>query len=271
MHYYSFNIGDYRKDTVHLKPIEHYIYRTLIDMYYLDEKPIPNKTQWVMRRLNLETDEEKKALENVLSDFFHETADGFKHDRIEKEVEKYHANVEKNRENGKKGGRPPKNKPKKTQSVSDGLPDESKENPNQKPRTNNQEPETSNEEPQKNGALANSDYAVGDSIRDWVPPTLEQINARLVMSAPPMPAITKNQYVEYGRKFKNYFVEQELDGKYLRTEGRRIDKLVDWIKREVKSYSKNRGPQKIDTPAPLGAPKIDINKRFAHLKQEANA
>ncbi|MER2164727.1 MAG: DUF1376 domain-containing protein, partial [Psychrobacter alimentarius] len=35
MHYYSFNIADYKKDTAHLKPMEHYIYRSLIDLYYL--------------------------------------------------------------------------------------------------------------------------------------------------------------------------------------------------------------------------------------------
>ena len=147
MHYYSFNIGDYRKDTVHLSPIEHYIYRTLIDMYYLSEEPIPKETHWVMRRLNLGSQEEETALKNVLNDFFYEVDDGFRHERIDAEIEKYQANAEKNRKNGKKGGRPPKNKPKETQSVSDGLPDESKQNPNQEPLTTNHQPLTINHEP----------------------------------------------------------------------------------------------------------------------------
>ena len=38
MHYYKFNIADYRKDTGHLSTIEHGIYRQLIDWYYLDEQ-----------------------------------------------------------------------------------------------------------------------------------------------------------------------------------------------------------------------------------------
>ena len=147
MHYYSFNIGDYRKDTVHLSPIEHYIYRTLIDMYYLSEEPIPKETHWVMRRLNLGSQEEEMALKNVLNDFFYEADGGFRHERIDAEIEKYQANAEKNRKNGKKGGRPPKNKPKETHSVSDGLPDESKQNPNQEPLTNNHQPLTINQEP----------------------------------------------------------------------------------------------------------------------------
>ena len=144
MHYYSFNIADYKKDTAHLKPMEHYIYRSLIDLYYLDEAPIPLKTHSVMRRLSLDSADHEKMLLDVLNDFFDEQDDGFYHKRIELEIEKYQANADKNRKNGKKGGRPPKNKPKITQSVSDGLPVESQLNPNQEPLTNNQEPLTIN-------------------------------------------------------------------------------------------------------------------------------
>lgn len=143
MHYYSFNIADYKKDTAHLKPMEHYIYRSLIDLYYLDEKPISLKIHLTMRRLCLTTHDDEKMLLNVLQDFFEEHEDGFRHKRIEIEINKYQSNAEKNRENGKKGGRPPKNKPKITQSVNDGLPVDSQINPNQEPLTTNQEPLTS--------------------------------------------------------------------------------------------------------------------------------
>ena len=142
MHYYSFNIADYKKDTAHLKPMEHYIYRSLIDLYYLDENPIPLKTHSVMRRLCLATHEEEKMLLDVLNDFFEECEDGFYHKRISNEIGKYQSNAEKNRENGKKGGRPAKKKPKITQSVNDGLPLESELKPNQEPLTTNQEPVT---------------------------------------------------------------------------------------------------------------------------------
>lgn len=142
MHYYSFNIKDYRKDTQHLKPMEHYIYRMLIDLYYMDEKPIPKKTQWVMRRLMLDSPEHENMLKNVLDDFFYECDEGFRHKRIDCEITKYHGNAQKNRENGKKGGRPRKNNPEITQSVTDGLPLESQNNPNQEPLTNNHKPLT---------------------------------------------------------------------------------------------------------------------------------
>ena len=75
MHYYKFNIADYRKDTGHLNTIEHGIYRQLIDWYYLDEKPIPHETQVVIRRLRLGSDEEK-YLEIILKEFFKNTSKG---------------------------------------------------------------------------------------------------------------------------------------------------------------------------------------------------
>jgi uncharacterized protein YdaU (DUF1376 family) len=132
MHYYKFNIADYRKDTSHLTTIEHGIYRQLIDWYYLDEKPIPLETQVVYRRLRLGSDMEFSSLQNVLSDFFKEGKTGYVHKRIEVEIKDYHEQVEKNKNNGKLGGRP-----KKTQSVIDGLSNESQNNPNHKPLTTN--------------------------------------------------------------------------------------------------------------------------------------
>ncbi len=86
MHYYQFNIADYRKDTTHLSRLEHSIYRDLIDMYYLDEKPIQLETSSVMRRLRLVSEEEAKALENVLSDFFERTPQGYAQKRIQSEI-----------------------------------------------------------------------------------------------------------------------------------------------------------------------------------------
>jgi len=134
MHYYKFNIADYRKDTGHLTTIEHGIYRQLIDWQYLDEQPIPLETQVVMRRLRLGSEHETSLL-NVLSDFFAKGDEGYSQTRIRLEINEYHGQADKNRTNGKLGGRP-----KKTQSVISGNPDESQNNPNHEPITNNQKP-----------------------------------------------------------------------------------------------------------------------------------
>jgi uncharacterized protein YdaU (DUF1376 family) len=148
MHYYQFNIGDYRKDTIHLSRIEHSIYRDLIDWYYLEESPIPKETQVVIRRLRLGSDSDISSLNNVLNDFFSMLDDGFHHCRIDKEIADYQAQCESNRTNGKKGGRP---KAKKTQVVSSGLPEvsqvEPEANPNHEPLTKNHKPDIQKVQP----------------------------------------------------------------------------------------------------------------------------
>lgn len=137
MHYYTFNIADYRKDTGHLSTLEHGIYRQLLDWYYLEEVPIPKETQTVIRRLRLDSDSDIRSLQNVLDDFFVLQDDGYHQLRCDDQIEKYHDKAEVNKVNGKLGGRP-----KKTQSVIFGNPDETESKGNQEPITINQEPTT---------------------------------------------------------------------------------------------------------------------------------
>ena len=170
MHYYKFNIADYRKDTGHLSTIEHGIYRQLIDWYYLDEQPIPSETQLVSRRLRLGS-EEIKFLENVLSDFFVLDKTGYKHKRIEVEIKDYHEQAEKNQRNGKLGGRP-----KKTQSVISGIPDDSQNNLNHKPLTINHKPIKEN----KRGSRLTQDWFLTKSMGDWALQERPDIDVRQV-------------------------------------------------------------------------------------------
>jgi uncharacterized protein YdaU (DUF1376 family) len=135
VHYYQFNIADYRKDTGHLNIIEHGIYRQLIDWYYLDETPIPKETQVVMRRLCLGSDN-LHLLQNVLADFFILADTGYLHKRIEVELERYKTQFAKNRVNGTLGGRP-----RKTQVVSENNHMATQTEP-KITLTNNQEPLT---------------------------------------------------------------------------------------------------------------------------------
>ena len=101
MHYYQFNIADYRSATVHLSNEEDLAYRRLLDMYYDMETKIPLDTQWVARRIRVES----AVVQNVLSDMFERHEDGWFHARCQETIEHYHAMAEKNRANGKLGGR----------------------------------------------------------------------------------------------------------------------------------------------------------------------
>jgi uncharacterized protein YdaU (DUF1376 family) len=134
MNYYSHHIGDYRRDTGHLSLLEHGVYRQLLDMYYLSEEKIPKETQVVYRRLSAKTEEEKNAVDTVLSEFF-KLSEGWEHTRCEREISEYKGRADRSRHNGKLGGRP-----QKTKVVISGNPDGTQEKANHEPLTINQEP-----------------------------------------------------------------------------------------------------------------------------------
>ena len=129
MHYYQFSIGDYRAATAHLSNEEDLAYRRLLDMYYDTEQKIPLDTQWVSRRLRLDS----FVVINVLNDMFVQHEDGWYHARCDDVIQQYHAMSEKNRANGRLGGR------KKNPVGSDSQPI-AKATINQEPLTNNHKP-----------------------------------------------------------------------------------------------------------------------------------
>jgi len=141
MHYYPHHIGDYKSATAHLSNEEDLAYRRLLEMYYDTEAMIPFETQWVARRLRVGTE----ALESVLKDFFVRTDEGWRHLRCDLVIRDYHEMAEKNRRNGRLGGRPKSNKqgkknPMGSQSDASGNPVETHSKANQEPitKTNNQ-------------------------------------------------------------------------------------------------------------------------------------
>jgi len=129
MHYYQFSIGDYRAATAHLSNEEDLAYRRLLDMYYDTEQKIPLDTQWVARRIRMEP----VVIREVLNDMFVRHEDGYFHARCADLIEQYHAMAEKNRANGRLGGR------KKNPVGSDSQPI-AKATINQEPITNNHKP-----------------------------------------------------------------------------------------------------------------------------------
>jgi len=129
MHYYQFSIGDYRAATAHLTNEEDLAYRRLLDMYYDMEQKIPLDTQWVGRRIRMEP----SVVRDVLNDMFVKHEDGWFHARCADVIEQYHAMAEKNRANGRLGGR------KKNPVGSDSHPI-AKATINQEPITINQKP-----------------------------------------------------------------------------------------------------------------------------------
>ena len=165
MHYYQFNIGDYKSHTDYLSPIEDLAFRRMLDWCYLHEKPLPPTAKEVARKIGLR--DYVCEVELVLADFFTKTDDGYVNNRINEEIDGYKAKADSARNNGKKGGRPRKEtqeEPKITQPVNLANPAESESQAKHKPLTINQEPLTNNQLKE-----------VGAKAKRFVPPTLTQV------------------------------------------------------------------------------------------------
>ena len=137
MHYYPFNISDFNNSTRHLTLLERAIYRELMDMYYQTENPIVDDLDVLARKILVRSKEEKESLSIVLDEFFLKTDAGYTIYRIEQEIIKYQNRAEIAKNNGKKGGRPKKDKAEITQRVNLNNPEITQRvnsaNPNETP------------------------------------------------------------------------------------------------------------------------------------------
>jgi uncharacterized protein YdaU (DUF1376 family) len=86
MHYYQFNIGDYKSHTEHLSEMEDLTYRRLLDWYYLHECPIPLDETEVARQIRMRSHSDCIAV--VLREYFERTDDGWIHQRANQEMAK---------------------------------------------------------------------------------------------------------------------------------------------------------------------------------------
>jgi hypothetical protein len=75
------------------------------------------------------------VVQSVLDEFFTLSDEGYKNHRADLEIREYHAFIDKQRSNGKLGGRP-----KKTQRKPTANPTQTQKKPNQQPLTTNQQP-----------------------------------------------------------------------------------------------------------------------------------
>jgi len=99
MYYYQHHIGDYRRDTGHLTLLEHGIYRQLLDLYYITEKPLDANA---MRLICVRSAEEQEAYQRILQDFFFKQNGKWLHKRCEEEIKSFHGKSDKAKESANK-------------------------------------------------------------------------------------------------------------------------------------------------------------------------
>lgn len=96
MNFYPFHIGDYISHTSHLTDEEDLAYRRMIDLYYMNEAPFINDSEWIARRVR----STPSIVYELLHEFFELGEDDLWHSsRADKEIAKYQYLSE----SGKKG------------------------------------------------------------------------------------------------------------------------------------------------------------------------
>jgi len=161
MNFYKHHLGDYDSATSHLSWLEDMAYSRLIRLYYRTERPIPSDLSQACRLVRAITKTEREAVKTVLSEFFSLFEDGWHQDRCDTEISAAQRKGELNREVGKLGGRPSKNKTimvlqtepndnhdglqTEPNDNHDGLQTEPNNNPSQTPDTRHQTPDSNKE------------------------------------------------------------------------------------------------------------------------------
>lgn len=144
MNFFKHHLGDYAAATAHLSWDEDMAYTRLMRVYYQHEKPIPADKAQACRLARATTPVQKRAVETVLNEFFTLEDDGWHQKRCDEEIAAMQKKADQNREIGKLGGRPKKQKSEPTQNP-DGFETEtqtvSRNNPSQKPEATSQNPE----------------------------------------------------------------------------------------------------------------------------------
>lgn len=99
--------GDYLRDTGHLSTAEHGAYMLLIGHYWTTGKPIPDSDA-VMARITRQGIANWKKMRDTIAAFFVIEGDLWQHGRVDAELDRAMRFIEKQAENGRRGGRPPK-------------------------------------------------------------------------------------------------------------------------------------------------------------------
>jgi len=186
MHYYQFNIGDYKSHTDHLDLLEDLAFRRMIDWSYLHESPLPLDLNVIAKKILMRT--HKDSIANVLEEFFHKTEDGYINKRITSEVEAFKAKSDKASKSAKVRWDKVKAQSK---SNANALETQSDSNAKQKTVNTKQETLNNNQETviqEKPSAKANEPFLIfsywkeimkkNDSAK-LTPKRLKAINARL--------------------------------------------------------------------------------------------
>ena len=112
MNFYRLFPGDYIADTSQLSLAEHGAYMLMLHFFYHTERPLPEGIK-LYRLLRCETKADREAVDVVVGQYWVPTQEGLVNRKAVDELTRAQKLAERNRTNGKTGGRPAN--PKRTQ------------------------------------------------------------------------------------------------------------------------------------------------------------
>lgn len=122
MYWFRMNIRDYEADTKALDFRLHGAYFALMRLAYHTERPLTKHRPTLYDLVNARKATDKKAVDEVLIAYFIETDFGYIQRRIEREIATYQKTAERNRANGRKGGRPSRAETQSVMEIADSVP-----------------------------------------------------------------------------------------------------------------------------------------------------
>ncbi|MFC5593772.1 YdaU family protein [Lysobacter niastensis] len=148
MHYVPFHVGDYEAATSHLTAVEDGIYLRLLRRYYTAEAPLPGDVLAVQRLVRAQAKDEKRAVVDMLQEFFHHGPDGWRHRRCDAEIAAYRDKQDRARASASARWKKsrcdadavPTHADEAQPEDANALPTQCEGNANQEPITNSQEP-----------------------------------------------------------------------------------------------------------------------------------
>jgi uncharacterized protein YdaU (DUF1376 family) len=105
VNFYRLFPGDYIADTSQLSLAEHGAYMLMLHFFYHTERPLPEGAK-LYRLLRCETKTERDAVDAVVGQYWLPTSEGLVNRKAVDELSRAQKLAERNRTNGKTGGRP---------------------------------------------------------------------------------------------------------------------------------------------------------------------
>jgi len=180
MHYYKRNIGDYAKKAGRLSMLEHGAYTLLIDSCY-DRERFPTRSD-AIAWLCAKSDDEVRAIEYILSNFFTLEGEFYVQKRIQEEIENFRKKSLKNKEIAI--NREVARKESKTRTSTKRAPNEQDRAPNHKPLIikpiSNNSDELLDSPVRKRGTRLEENWTAPEEYLEYCRKTRPELDAQLV-------------------------------------------------------------------------------------------